>query len=88
MIGGTGGLRILSDDLATYGSKEWELIDEINAIQRIFDRPLRILDPFASTIKVVPEDSCQAAGNAANTPMLQADVVRITGKAAHASISL
>ncbi|MCL4435072.1 MAG: alpha-galactosidase [Actinobacteria bacterium] len=88
VIVGTGGLRILSDDLATYGSKEWELIDEINAIHRIFDKPLHILDPFARTIKVVPEDSRQAAGNAANTPMLQADVVHVTGRAAHTSISL
>ncbi|MHB8262524.1 MAG: glycoside hydrolase family 36 protein [Acidimicrobiales bacterium] len=88
VIAGTGGLRIVSDDLATYGPKEWELIDEINAIQHAFDKPLRVLDPFASTIKVVPEESCQSAGTAVGSPMLQADVVRITGKAAHTSVSL
>ncbi len=88
VIAGTGGLRIVSDDLATYGPKEWELIDEINAIQRTFDKPLRILDPFASTIKVVPEESCHNVGTSVNPPMLQADVIRITGKAAHTSLSL
>ncbi len=57
VIAATGGLRIISDDLATYSSKEWELLEEINSTQKIFDRKLRILDPFASTIKLVPEST-------------------------------
>jgi alpha-galactosidase len=57
VIAATGGLRIVSDDLATYGDKEWELIEEINSTQKMFDRKLRILDPFAATLKIVPEST-------------------------------
>ncbi len=94
VIAATGGLRVVSDDLATYSDKEWELIEEINSTQKIFDHKLRILDPFASTLKIIPDDTpCSTEADDLSTdssptgnPALYADVLHITGKSAHTKV--
>ncbi len=60
---GTGGLLLVSDDLSTYGETEWALFEEARRLQRLFDQPLRLVDPFANTLTIEPEPAGGGAGD-------------------------
>ena len=46
---GTGGFVVLSDDLGTYGSAEWDLVEGLRSSQAVVDGPLDLLDPLSAT---------------------------------------
>ena len=52
---GTGAYLIVSDDLSTYTTREWELLDRLIELQPQADTTLDLGDPFASEVTVTGE---------------------------------
>ena len=52
VIAGTGAFLMLSDDLATYGDHEWDLVAKLQAAQPALDTTLDLDDPFATPLVV------------------------------------
>lgn len=52
VIAGIGGVFVLSDDLALYGRREWEVCDRL-LHSRAADRPLVLREPFARVAEIV-----------------------------------
>ncbi len=55
VVAGTGGFTILSDNLALYGPREWNRVEELRDLQKLCDTPLLLHDPFATTLEVSGE---------------------------------
>jgi alpha-galactosidase len=52
VVSGTGGLLMLSDDLARYGSEDWAQVRRIQRLQTLADTSLESEDPFSSRLEI------------------------------------
>jgi alpha-galactosidase len=47
VVTGTGGFTVVSDDLTTYGSREWDLLEAMGAARESVDTPVDLDNPLA-----------------------------------------